>query len=85
MKLLVNHRLAAFHQKFNWALAGLSKFSVDKMIGLQSQVTAWAVPWVSRDITKKLLHSQFFSKWMNYKTTYSKKIHCALDKAGLYF
>ena len=39
MKLLVNHQLAAFHQKFNWALAGLSKFSVDKMIGLQSQVT----------------------------------------------
>ena len=46
-KIVIKQRLTVFHQLFSWISVGLSKCSIDKMIGSQGHLTVSRVPRVA--------------------------------------
>ena len=43
---VIDHRLTVVHQLFSWTSVGLPKCPINKIIGSQSHLRVWAIPWI---------------------------------------
>ena len=58
--LLLDQRLAAFHQLFIWTSDGSSKFLINKIIVPQRYLAVWAVPRLPCLLAKNYFTENFF-------------------------
>ena len=81
---VVDERLTVFHQLFSWTSVGPSKYLIDKMIGPQSQLRVWAIPWMPCVLSENSPQKFFWKSW-KFKIRHCKNFNCLLKKISLHY
>ena len=89
---VIDQRLTVFQQLFRWTSVGLSKCPIDKMIGLQGNMTVWAYPQVQHYIIQSLFQTYLgtrsqkcFWKSLKFNIRRCKNFHCSLINISLHY
>ena len=78
--MLLDQRLAPFHQLFSWASVGFSNCPINRQIGSHGHLNVWAFSWVQHDISRGYFKANSFEM-----KPLKVKFNLAFEKASLLF
>ena len=81
---VIDQRLTVFHQLFSWTSVGLSECPIDKVVGSQSYLIDWTIPWVPSVLAENSFTS-IFCIWINFEIRHCKKLHWRLRKISRHY